>query len=188
MVAGTSRSWWRAKLPDIGAAASRFPLAVLIAAVFALFKLYHDDVGDTETRILAALAASFLCAVAVDFYVESTAQPRSLRVLLWLAGSAVIALLFWLAWDLWLIQYLFLAGLLLLLAVAGQLGRSERNASFWLFNHRLWLGAALALIAAVLFGAASPSSSRPCNSCSGSNSRRAPMTISGPSVSVSSRL
>ena len=153
MVAVTSRSWWRAKLPDIGAAASRFPLAVLIAATFTLFKLYHDYVGDAETRTLAALAASFLWAVAVDFYVESTAQPRSLRVLLWLAGNAVIALLFWLAWDLWLNQYLFLAGLLLLLAVAGQLGRSERNGSFWLFNHRLWLGAALALIAAVLFGA-----------------------------------
>lgn len=84
---------------------------------------------------------------------ESTKQPRALRVLLWLAGTAIIALLFWLAWDLWLNQYLFLAGLLLFLALAGQLGRGERNATFWLFNHRLWLGAALALIAAVLFGA-----------------------------------
>ena len=30
--------------------------------------------------------------------------------------------------------------------------RGERNAAFWLFNHRLWLAAALGLIGAVLFG------------------------------------
>ena len=35
--------------------------------------------------------------------------------------------------------------LLLLVGLAAHLGRGERNAAFWLFNHRLWLAAVLAL-------------------------------------------
>ena len=37
--------------------------------------------------------------------------------------------------------------------MSGHLGRGESNATFWLFNHRLWLGAALALVGAGLFAA-----------------------------------
>jgi hypothetical protein len=59
-----SASWWQRRLPDIGGAAARFPLAVAIAAAFTIYKLGHDIVGDTEFRVLCALAASFLWVVA----------------------------------------------------------------------------------------------------------------------------
>ena len=151
---GAGRWSWRGWLPDISAAVSRFPLAIGIAALCTLYKLYlGSDIGDLELRILGALAASFLWVVAVDFFVESQRRSLSIRVLLWLGGILAIALLFWLQWEIWLSSLLLLGGLLLLVGLSGHLGRDERNASFWLFNHRLWLGALLALIGACMFGA-----------------------------------
>ena len=147
------KSWWRRRLPDISAAASRFPLAVAIAAALTLYKLANDFVGDTELRVLGALAASFLSVVSVDLYVESRRRSLVTRIALWLGGVLLIALLFWLAWQIWLSPPLFLIGLLLLVGLAAHLGRGESNSAFWLFNHRLWLGALLAAVGAGLLGA-----------------------------------
>ncbi|HEY6921423.1 MAG TPA: DUF4153 domain-containing protein [Methyloceanibacter sp.] len=146
-------SWWRSRLPDISAALSRFPLAVLIAALLTAYKLAHGDVGDVEKRVLGALAGSFLWVVAVDFYVENQKRSFPVRIALWLGGILVIEILFRFAWDIWFSPPLLLGSLLLLVGLAGHLGRGESNATFWLFNHRLWLGALLAFIAAGLFGA-----------------------------------
>jgi hypothetical protein len=146
-------SWWRNRLPDISAAAARFPLAVAIAALLSIYKLTHDDIGDAELRVLGALAASFLWAVAVDFYAEAQRRSFPIRAALCVAGILVIAVLFRFAWDIWLSPPLVLGGLLLLVGLAGHLGRGESNSTFWLFNHRLWLGALLALVGAGMLGA-----------------------------------
>ena len=68
-------------------------------------------------------------------------------------GIAAIALLFYFSWDIWLSPYLLFGALLILVGLSGHLGRGESNATFWLFNHRLWLGALLALVGAGLFAA-----------------------------------
>ncbi len=147
------KSWWRRRLPDLSAAASRFPLAVLIAGLFTFYRLNHDLARDVDARILGALAASFLWVVAVDFYVESSARSFATRAMLWIAGIAAIAGLFYFYWDVWLSPHLLFGALLILVGLAGHLGRGESNATFWLFNHRLWLGALLALVGAGLFAA-----------------------------------
>jgi Domain of unknown function (DUF4153) len=148
------RSWsWRSRLPDLSAAIARFPLAVVIAGLLTLYLLYYSPTGDPEERIAEGLAASFLWVVAVDFYVESIGRSRLTRILLWLGGIAGVSLLFWFAWDIWLNAALLLGALVLAIGLSAHLGHGERNASFWLFNHRLWLGAVLALIGAGLFGA-----------------------------------
>ncbi len=146
------KSWWR-WLPDLSAAASRFPLAVLIAGLLTFYRLDHDMALDVEVRIIGALAASFLWVVSVDFYVESGARSFVARVLLWIAGILAIALLFYFSWDIWLSPYLLFGALLILVGLSGHLGRRDSNATFWLFNHRLWLGALLALVGAGLFAA-----------------------------------
>ncbi len=150
--AGT-KSWsWRALLPDMSAALTRFPLGVAIAALLTLYMLYDSRSGDAEQRIVEGLGASFAWVVAADLYVESQGRARLTRLLLWLAGVAVIALLFASAWKLWLAPFLLSAAFVLLIGLAGHLARGERNASFWLFNHRLWLGGVIALVGAVLLG------------------------------------
>ena len=153
-MAKQNRRWsWRSWLPDVGAAFSRFPLAVILAGLLTLDKLSTDSPGDTERKIIGTLAASFLWVVAVDLYCESHNSSRPTRGLVWLAGMAAIALLFRFQWEMWLLPPLLLGGLVLLIGLSGHVVRGERNASFWLFNHRLWLGAALALLGAGLFGA-----------------------------------
>jgi hypothetical protein len=153
MAAG-HRLWsWRSWLPDISAAFARFPLAVILAGALTLYKLSVDSPGEAALKLIGTLAASFLWVVAVDLFAESHGATRGRRLIACLAGIAAIALLFQLRWQVWLAEQLLFAALVLAIGLAGHLGRGERNAAFWLFNHRLWLAAALALLGAGLFGA-----------------------------------
>ena len=115
------KSWWRRRLPDLSAAASRFPVAVLIAGLLTFYRLNHDLARDVDARIIGALAASFLWAVSVDFYVESGARSLATRVVLWIAGIFGIALLFYFFWDIWLSPYLLFGALLILVGLSGHL-------------------------------------------------------------------
>ena len=145
------KSWWQRRLPDVSAAVTRFPLAVAIATALTAYKLYHGSmIGDAEFRVLAWLAASFVWVVSVDLYAESQRRSPQARGLLWLLGIAVLGLLLWLDTAIWLNAWLLVGSLILALTLAGHLGRRETNETFWLFNHRLWLGALLAGVGAGL--------------------------------------
>ncbi len=147
------KSWWQRRLPDVSAAVTRFPLAVAIATALTAYKLYHGSmIGDAEFRVLAWLAASFVWVVSVDLYAESQRRSPQARGLLWLLGIAVLGLLLWLDTAIWLNAWLLVGSLILALTLAGHLGRRETNETFWLFNHRLWLGALLAGVGAGLLG------------------------------------
>jgi hypothetical protein len=146
-------TWWQRRIPDVGGAAVRFPLAVTLAAALTFYKLGHDIPGDAELRVLGALAASFLWVVAADLYVEANGRSQAARIVLWLCGIVVIAVLFKFSWEIWFLPPLLIGALLLLVGLAAHLGRGESNSTFWLFNHRLWLGALLALAGGVLLGA-----------------------------------
>ncbi|MGD9502720.1 MAG: DUF4153 domain-containing protein, partial [Methyloceanibacter sp.] len=146
-------SWWQRRVPDIGLAAMRFPLAVTLAAAFTFYRLGHENPGEAELRVLGALGASLLWVVAADLYVEANARSQAVRIALWLCGIAVIALLFKFSSEIWLFPPLLIGALLLLVGLAAHLGPRESNSAFWLFNHRLWLGALLALAGGVLLGA-----------------------------------
>ncbi|MGD0531550.1 MAG: hypothetical protein ABSA62_04525 [Methyloceanibacter sp.] len=67
---------------------------------------------------------------------------RAARVLAWIVGTAAIAVLFEFQWEAWLAVPLLFAALILAIGLSGHLIRGERNASFWLFNYRLWIAAA----------------------------------------------
>jgi hypothetical protein len=136
----------------MSAAVSRFPLGVLLAGFLTIYKLWVGGRIEPDDEILGTLAASFLWVVGVDLFVESQGRSQRARGIAWIAGVAVIALLFHFEWEAWLFPPLLFGFLLFAVGLAAQLGRGERNAAFWLFNHRLWFAAALALIGAVLFG------------------------------------
>lgn len=152
MAGATRIRSWGSWLPDMSAAVSRFPLAVLLAGFLTAYKLWADSPSEADEKILGTLAASFLWVVAVDLLVEAQGLTQRARIAGWIAGIVVIALLFHFRWETWLFPPLLFGSLLFAVGLAGQLRRGERNAAFWLFNHRLWLAAALGLLGAVLFG------------------------------------
>jgi hypothetical protein len=139
-MAEARRRWlWRSWLPDVGAAFSRLPLAVLLAGFLTLFKLWADNPSEAELKILGTFAASFLWVIAVDLFVESQGRSKRTRVMAWIAGITAIALLFRFQWQVWFVVPLLFAALILAVGLSGHLGRSERNASFWQWRSWVWL-------------------------------------------------
>lgn len=148
------KAWWQRRLPDVSAAIARFPLAVALAALLTVYKLYHGAmIGEVQLRVMAWLIASFIWVVGVTFHAESRRRSAQARTLLWLIGMAALGLIIWLDTAIWLSVALLVAGLALALTLAGHLGRGETNDTVWLFNHRLWLGALLAGAGAGLLAA-----------------------------------
>jgi uncharacterized membrane protein len=120
-MAEAKRRWsWRSWLPDVGAAFSRLPLAVLLAAFLTLFKLWADNPSEAEFTILCTLAASFLWVMAVDLFVESQDRSRRTPVMAWVAGIAAIALLFRFQWEVWVVVPLLFAALILVVGLSGE--------------------------------------------------------------------
>jgi len=154
MAAQQGSAWsWRGWLPDISVATARFPFAVVIAGLLTLYLLFVLETDDIGLRTAGTLAASFLWVVAVDLYVESHGSSRPMRIALWLIGIALITLYFVCLWHLRGSPPLLFASLILAVGLSGYVGLGERNSSFWMFNHWLWLGAMLALVSAVMLGA-----------------------------------
>jgi len=125
-MAEARRRWsWRSWLPDVSAALSRFPLGVLLAGFLTIYKLWAGDAIEPDDKILGTLAASFLWVVAVDLFVESQGRTQRARGIAWIAGIAVIALLFHFKWEAWLFPPLLFGSLLLPSAWRGSSGRES---------------------------------------------------------------
>jgi hypothetical protein len=144
-------------LPDIGAAVRRFPLAALIAVVFTALNLFDAKQalgldGDAWMRVSFGLGAGFLWSVSVSLYAERKSWGYGRRFIAELSGFGVIAALYTLQIVFSLQPQLFFIGLAILVGLAPYINLLPApNASFWHFNHHLWLGAAIALLGAVLF-------------------------------------
>lgn len=152
-LAGLARSF----LPDVGAAVYRFPLAALIATVFTALNLFEAKKamgldGEAWMRLSFALGASFLWTFVVALFAEERRWSTGLRFAAALSGITAIAALHAVPIALSFQPQLFFVGLIILVGLAPYLkGSTGQNASFWHFNHNLWLGAGIALFGAVLF-------------------------------------
>ncbi len=144
-------------VPNIGTSVSRFSFAVLFAALFATFHVFElDDEFDLDRRetmrVSLALISAFLWSFGVALLAERQ-KSTLLRIGLVLVGIPLIAGLHFYAEALAFQPYIFTAALVIFVGLAPYLSPSVAGgrAAFWQFNHRLWLGAALALVGAVLF-------------------------------------
>ncbi len=147
----------RSFLPDVGAAVRRFPLAAFIAIVFTALNLFDAKKAlgldsDAWMRLSFALGASFLWTFECALFAESRRWSNGLRFAAALSGIAAIAALHAVPIAFSFQPQLFLVTLAILVGLAPYLSVSSgQNASFWHFNHHLWLGAGIALFGAVLF-------------------------------------
>ncbi len=153
----TLKDFLGAIVPNIGTSVSRFSFAVLFSVLFAAFHVFElDDEFDLDRhetlRVSLALISAFLWSFGVALLAERQ-KSTVLRIILVLLGIPLIAGLHFYADALAFQPYIFAAALVIFVGLAPYLSPSVAGgrAAFWQFNHRLWLGAALALIGAVLF-------------------------------------
>lgn len=150
------RKFLSAIIPDLAEATKRFPLEVLISAcltAFLVFDVYeYLNLKDIEVfRFSFALVSAFLWTLAVNLRAEKYKLGSLFSMALILPGYAIIALLHSFPFQFEFSFALFLPALLLLVGLLPYIGRENGDQAFWLFNHRLWIGATLAIIGAVIF-------------------------------------
>lgn len=143
-------------LPNLSAAALRFPIPVSIAVLLCIYG--NLDVADmirdgmtADNHIYLGGAAAFMAAVAAHYFAQGRGLPRLTELLLALVVAiAAGALAFW---DVYLrSSHLFLfAGLLPILMIAGFLRRDARQGALWLFSLRLGLTVLAATVAGLIF-------------------------------------
>lgn len=146
----------RSMLPDVGEAFTRFPLPLLCAAALTILLLLDvedsiDLAKDDRLRLYTGLAAGFLWFLAADVVAQSRRWSLWPRLLLYVLGLAAIVATQVYAAEIQFDRFLFIWGLALIVGTAPYFRYGPQNAAFWQFNHRLWLGAFLAIIGAVLF-------------------------------------
>jgi hypothetical protein len=147
-----------ALLPELERVVRRFPLAVAAAialTVYYLFDLHKLQAWSQEVheRLLPGLLSAFYWSLAVALAGEALQLSRSRVYALSAAGLALLAVGHAFADALELSPHLMLAALTLFPALAAYVRSPADRAAFWLFNHHLWIGCALALVAAALFAA-----------------------------------
>lgn len=157
------RSDWRQLFdrfpkPNLGAAVTRFPVSSLGAAVttivlLALTEIDADpDTGATMARTGASFFAAAIIALAAVLFAERRGWAVQSRHALALAMGLCVGLLVWFASQVNMQPLAFYPALLLLAGLAPFATRRAENASYWMFNHDLWLGFAYGVIAAILVG------------------------------------
>lgn len=145
----------QAIMPDMGTAVRRFPMAVSIALLFTALHLFDaDKVLELDRqawmRLSAGLCTAFFWSVSASLYSEARRSSPLARFALEAAGLAVIAALYIFHQFASFSPALFLVAAGILTGLSPYLALGAANAAFWQFNHRLWLGGALALAGAIL--------------------------------------
>jgi hypothetical protein len=141
-------------LPDLGSTAGRFPLSALAAVALASYYLVWPD----QLRLGVAarpdlpLCAIFLASLGVTLFAEARHAHSGLTLGAAVAVSAIVVTLCLAGPRIELNPILLLGGLQLLVGVAPFTRWRSDNATFWLFNHRLWVGWAMSLLAILVFG------------------------------------
>jgi hypothetical protein len=140
-------------LPDLGSTASRFPLSALAAVASASYYLVwpHHLKNGVGTSIGVALCAAFLVSLSVTLFAEARHVHKGLTL-----GAGVVVVVIFVTLCLVgprieLNPVLLLGGLLLLVGLAPFVPAPNDNATFWLFNHRLWVGWAMSVLAVLIF-------------------------------------
>jgi hypothetical protein len=140
-------------LPDLGSTAGRFPVSAIAAVAFASYYLVWPDHlrNGVDTRIGLALCAAFLVSLGVTLFAEARHAHRGLTLGAGVAVSAIFAALCLAGPRIELNPMLLLGGLLLFVGLAPFVRGPSDNAIFWKFNHRLWVGWAMSVLAVLVF-------------------------------------
>lgn len=143
-----------ALVPEIGSALRRFPEAALVSLLgtvlgCALATEVFGTSGPAFTQWTCAyyaLVVLWPVAFAIGLYAERHALAPARRAALLTIATVLIGLLVTFRFKADLSMPILLGAAMLIPAIAAHLRQPKDNAAFWMFNHDLWLGFAMAVI------------------------------------------
>ena len=143
------------RLPDFAEVVRRFPVAVTVMAVFALWIIADNHFNLTSSRddifVYSGLILAGYVAVTVKLCAESRKGTDSIAIIIGLALAAIAFCLCYFSKALNFNFVMAIGAVILGLgnAAAWRMGRQDRNV--WNFTQKLWTGALFAAVGCVIF-------------------------------------
>ncbi len=142
---------WVGRVPDMSAVIARFPIAVLLMAIFTAVLIFIDTSSWDEElgrSMFGVIIAAYLC-VCVTLAREAKKQHRLIP--LQLISSMIIIVLAWFSETLRLNGLMAVGAVLLLLGNMVIWRKSRDDIHVWDFTHKIWTGAIFAVVGSVIF-------------------------------------
>src|SRR5262245_22252433 len=148
----------RAALPNVGHVLVRFPwasAASIALTAFLLLELYNDEQLPVafRNRLPIALVGVFFWSVTAAFLCWRLKLTAVRSALLTGAGVAIIAAAIGYTDALDLRPPLLILALVISIGLVSHARRADEAASFWYFNHDLWVSALAAILTGLVFAA-----------------------------------
>ena len=147
----TSLKRWVGRVPDISAVIARFPIAVVLMAIFTLILIitnksrWDDELGRAMVGLIIAAYTS------VSITLAGEANERSRRYILQGVVAAIILALAWFSEALRLNLAMAVGAVILLLGNMALWRKSRDDLHLWDFTHKLWTGAIFATFGSIIF-------------------------------------
>ena len=143
---------WGGRVPDLSAVFTRFPVPVLLMAIFTIILILFDDLHRFRTNLgflcIGLIAAAYAC---VNIVLAREAHGKSQVIILQLLLSAVIAALAWFSEDLRLLVPFIVGGGVLMLGNMVRWRKTRDDIHTWDFTHKIWTGAIFATAGSFIY-------------------------------------
>ena len=142
---------WRERVPDLNAVIARFPIAVILMAIFTAIVIIIDRSTSNEQigRLLVGLVISAYSCVIITLAGEG--QKTSKLLPLKIGVTLGLLVLFWFSQALRLNLVMAVGCVLLLLGNAVRWRQSRDDLHVWDFTHKIWTGAIFAVVGSIIF-------------------------------------
>ena len=147
----TSLKRWVGRVPDMSAVMARFPVAVVLMAIFTLILIFTTVSRWDETLgrgMVGAVIAAYLC-VSITLANEANKRPK--KPILKAVLSVIVIVLAWFSESLRLNLAMAVGAVLLVLGNMVIWRQSRNDLHVWDFTHKLWTGAIFSVVGSIIF-------------------------------------
>ena len=147
----TNLSRWVRRAPDISAVTARFPIAVLLMAIFTLIVMFvtlsywNEKLG----RVLTGIVIAAYTCVCISLASEANGRTKS-YILQGVVATAILALA-WFSESLRLNLVMAVGAVVLILGNMVIWRGPRDDLHVWDFTHKLWTGAIFAIFGSIIF-------------------------------------
>ncbi len=142
---------WVGRIPDVSAVVQRFPVPVVLMAIFTAIIIFLDKADPKENWIylLGGLVLAGYSCIAWTLGREGQGKP--LHILGQIVISILICATSWFSTSIYFFLPAAIGGVILLLGNSVRRGRVRDDLHVWDFTHKLWTGVVFAAVGSWIF-------------------------------------